>query len=143
MTGRDRVAVAVAVAAGGALGGTARYGITRLVPGGAGGFPWSTLFVNTVGSLVLGTAVAVAATRWPAAHRLLAFAGVGVCGGFTTWSTFMTDAVLLGRDGHGAMAAGYLAVTVVAGLAAMVAGLLVGRRAAAALGGGPVGDRWS
>lgn len=141
MTAPDRVVLAVAVAAGGALGGTARYGVTRIVADGAGGFPWSTLLVNTVGSLVLGSAVAVAATRWPAAHRLLAFAGVGVCGGFTTWSTFMTDAVLLGRDGHGAMAAGYLVVTLVAGLAAMVSGLLVGRRLAAAAGGG--GDRWS
>lgn len=140
MTAPDRVALAVAVAAGGALGGTARYGVTRIVADGAGGFPWSTLLVNTVGSLALGTAVAVAATRWPAAHRLLAFAGVGVCGGFTTWSTFMTDAVLLGRDGHGTMAAGYLAVTLVAGLAAMVSGLLVGRRVAAAAEGG---DRWS
>jgi fluoride ion exporter CrcB/FEX len=52
----------------------------------------------------------------------------------------MTDAVLLGRDGHGAMAAGYLALTLVAGLAAMVSGLLVGRRVAAAAEGG---DRWS
>ena len=127
--------VAAAVAAGGALGGTARYGVGLWLPTGSGGFPWATLLVNVAGSLVLGAVVAVVAARPHPSRVVLAFAGTGVCGGFTTWSTFMTDAVLLGRAGRAAVAVAYLGVTLAAGLAAMVAGLAAGRQARARAAG--------
>ena len=118
-----------AVAAGGALGGLARYGAGEAAPPGAG-VPWSTLAVNVVGAFVVGVlATRIAAGRLPA--RLRPFAITGVCGGLTTFSTVMVEANLLARHGRAGAAAGYLALTVAAGLLAAAAGTIVGGRAGA------------
>jgi fluoride exporter len=124
---RLRPSVLVAIGAGGALGSVARYEVALAVPHTPGGFPWATFLVNITGSLALGLLMTLVAERWPPTRYVRPFAGIGVCGGYTTWSTFMTDSTVLMRDGHLAMAVGYLAATLVCGLAATTAGIGLGR----------------
>ncbi|GAB3676636.1 hypothetical protein GCM10027589_46810 [Actinocorallia lasiicapitis] len=76
-----------AVAAGGALGAVARYALTAVWPHPRTGFAWSTFTVNVTGCLVMGLAAAWLLRR-PMARLFL---GVGVLGGFTTFSTYVTD----------------------------------------------------
>jgi CrcB protein len=85
-------------------------------------FPWGTFTVNVVGSFCLGFAIRAlhASTVTP---ELRGFLTVGLLGAFTTFSTFSYEAVMLVQDGEWARASGYLAGSVVAGLAAVLAGL--------------------
>jgi len=94
----------------------------------AGVFPWSTLATNVSGSLLLGVVITLVIERWPPTRYVRPFAGVGVCGGSTTWSTFMTEAALLVRDHRTSIAVTYVAVSLAAGLAATYAGIGVARR---------------
>ncbi|MBQ0883168.1 MULTISPECIES: fluoride efflux transporter CrcB [Streptomyces] len=111
--------VLAVVAAGGALGAAARYGAALLWPTAAGGFPWTTLLVNAVGCAVIGVFMVVVTDVW-AAHRLVRpFFGTGVLGGFTTFSTYAVDIQHLLRSGEAGTGLAYLAVTVVAALAAV------------------------
>ena len=95
-----RLSLLLAVAAGGALGSVARY----LVGIGAGkwlgaGFPWGTLIVNVSGSFLIGVLAEAFALKWDAGLAARAFLIVGICGGFTTFSTFSLDfVVLVGRN---------------------------------------------
>ena len=113
----------LAIAGGGALGGLARYGLGSAFPVAAGAFPWTTWAVNVSGSFALAVVVTLAAERWPGRRLLRPFLAVGFCGGYTTWSTAMTETVLLARDHHAPTAAAYLVASLLAGPAAMVAGL--------------------
>lgn len=113
------------VALGGALGAVARYGLSGWVQGLAGGtFPWGTLAVNVLGSLLLGFTVAwLQAAAFSADVRQ--FATIGLLGSFTTFSTFSFEAAALLRDGEWWAAAGYVAGSLGAGLVAVAAGYLV------------------
>jgi fluoride exporter len=122
-----RRGVLVAIGAGGALGSVARYEVAVAVPTAVGEFPWATYLVNVTGSLALGVVMTLVIERWPPTRYVRPFVGIGVCGGYTTWSTFMTDSTLLVRGGHLAMAVGYLAATLICGLAATMAGIRLGR----------------
>ena len=88
----------------------ARAGLAEAFPTGSG-WPWATFAVNIAGALILGWVV-VARAHW----RPLV--GTGFCGALTTFSTFQVQIVVLGDDGHVPLAAAYLAVSVVVGLAA-------------------------
>jgi CrcB protein len=122
-----RAGVLIAIGAGGAIGSAARHEVALAVPNAPGGFPWATFLVNVTGSLALGLLMTLVNERWPPTRYVRPFAGIGVCGGYTTWSTFMTDSTLLARDGHLTMAVGFLAATLVCGLAATMAGIRLGR----------------
>lgn len=89
------------------------------------GFPWGTLTVNVVGSLAMGLLVAGLARFGPdiGAREIRLFVGVGVLGGFTTFSSFSLDAVNLYEAGHASTAALYVVGSVVLGLTALFAGL--------------------
>jgi CrcB protein len=117
------------IAAGGAIGGPARYAVSELIPVAAGGFPWATLWTNLSGSFALGLLVVVLARHFrPSRSRYLrAFLGTGFCGAYTTYSTFAVETDLLVRDGHTATAATYVVVSIVIGLAAVYLGMTVGR----------------
>jgi CrcB protein len=95
------------VAAGSALGGVARFAIyqsmTRL---GLEGFPWGTVAVNVIGSAVIGF---MAGTAPPSDVETRYFVMTGVCGGFTTFSTFSLDTLNMLRGGEWAKAAAYIA----------------------------------
>ena len=116
-----------AIACGGALGTLARYGIARAVVTSATGLPWATLIVNVAGSFVLGLAVALIVGRWPHDRWLRPLVAVGFCGGFTTFSTFAIEIDQRVRHGHTSTAVIYLVVSVVAGLAAALAGAALAR----------------
>ena len=120
------------VAAGGALGAVARYGIglgaVRLFP--AAQWPWGTLAVNVAGGLLMGLLAGWLAFRGGAhAESLRLFAAVGVLGGFTTFSAFSLETALMIERRQLAMAGGYVAASVILSIAALFIGLMVARRA--------------
>lgn len=128
--------VLAAIAAGGVVGALARFGLQSAFPAVPGGFPWATFWVNVSGCLLIGVLMAVI-TEVVAAHRLVRpFLGVGMLGGYTTFSTYAVEAHRVLADGAPATALAYLAGTMVAALVATFAGmwlvrLLAGRRVAA------------
>lgn len=118
----------LAVAAGGAIGAMLRYGATAAVTHWLPrGFPWATLGVNVIGSLLMGVAFVLLVERGtvPAAWRL--FLTVGLLGAFTTFSTFSLDALALYESGAGIRATLYIAVSVVTCLLATLAGIIITR----------------
>ncbi|OYN99548.1 fluoride efflux transporter FluC [Enemella evansiae] len=123
----SRIPVLAVVAAGGALGSLARWGLAVALPHLGPGWPWSTLIVNLTGSLLLGVLIVVVDRR--PAHRLLyPFLGVGVLGGWTTFSTMMTDVAGLVAAQAVARAGAYLLVSLVGGLLATGFGIVLTRR---------------
>jgi CrcB protein len=115
------------VFAGGVLGGLARYGISQAWPAPTTSFPTAILVINTVGAFLLGVLVTVVALRAAPAH-LRPFLGTGFCGGFTTFSSVVTADDLLLAHGHAAIALGYLAASLVAGLLAVFSAMALTRR---------------
>jgi CrcB protein len=101
---------ALAVMLGGAAGTLARAGVVHALPVTPGSWPWATLIVNLVGTVILGWVVA--ADRW----RPLV--GTGFCGALTTFSTFQVETFRLAEGGHAPLAALYMGVSVGAGLVA-------------------------
>lgn len=117
---------AVAVFLGGLVGTALRIGIDAALPHADGAFPLSTLIVNVLGSFVLG---ALVARVWPTAPASLRAAlGAGILGSFTTFSAVMVSLVSLGDAGLLGVAAAYLALTLVLGFGAAIAGLALGAR---------------
>ncbi|AXC49391.1 fluoride efflux transporter CrcB [Paracoccus suum] len=113
------------VAAGGAIGATLRYAATRAVPGHGPQFPVATLGVNVAGCLAMGLLAALFAHR--GGQHLAPFLMTGVLGGFTTFSAFSLDALTLWGRGQHPLAAAYVLASVVLSLAAVMAGLALGR----------------
>ena len=113
------------VGAGGAVGSALRYLVWRAV-GTSGGFPWATLFVNVTGSFMLGFLAGMYAGRVGPTMRLALF--FGLLGGYTTFSTFTSETVVLARTGSAAMAFGNVAISVLVGLAAAFLGVVLGEQ---------------
>ncbi|MBX3665463.1 MAG: fluoride efflux transporter CrcB [Burkholderiales bacterium] len=118
----------IAVAFGGAIGSVARYlvgvGSTKLL---GFGFPWGTLLINITGSCLLGIIVAVFAIRWNPSQAVQLFLTVGICGGYTTFSTFSLDSQVLMQRGDLWSAAAYIAASVVLSIGALFAGMHLAR----------------
>lgn len=123
--------VLAAVAAGGAVGASARYGISLLWPAGPGAFPWATLVINAAGCALVGVLmVLISEGGRTAPHPLVRpFAGVGILGGFTTFSTYAVDFSRLLDEGKAGTALAYAGLTVVAALGAVWAAASVTRLA--------------
>jgi len=115
------------VGAGGAVGSALRYLVWRFF-GASGGFPWATLLVNVAGSFLLGLLAGIYAGRVGPTMRLALF--FGFLGGFTTFSTFTSETVVLARTGSASLAFANVAFSVVVGLAAAFAGVLLGEQLA-------------
>lgn len=121
MNGRYRVTW-IYVAIGGALGALARYGMTGWVQNlTRGTFPWGTMSVNVLGSVLLGFVIAWLQSG-TASAELRQFATIGVLGAFTTFSTFSYEAIALFRDGDLWGGGVYVAGSVLAGLLGILAG---------------------
>lgn len=116
------------VAAGGALGAVARYGVGRILP--VGGWPYATLTVNVVGGLLMGLLAGWLAFRGGASQESIRlFAAVGVLGGFTTFSAFSLETALMIERRQLGLAAAYVGLSVVLSVAALFIGLMIARRA--------------
>jgi fluoride exporter len=113
------------VAVGGLTGVLGRYGLTRLTLHHES-LIWTTAAINIGGSFLLGL---LTATSW-FSRDLREGIGVGLLGGFTTFSTFSAQTVLEVDAGEPRRALVYLAVSVVGGVAAATLGYLLGRRLA-------------
>lgn len=117
---------ALLVILGGAVGAPVRYLTDLYVRDRLGGaFPWGTLVVNLVGAFVLGL-VAGAASASALPHWALTLVGTGFCGALTTFSTFSYETVRLTEAGNWRAACANVAVSLVAGLAAVAVGWLAG-----------------
>ena len=116
--------ILLSVALGGAVGASARYLFASLLGVWVGGgFPWHTLAVNIHGSFALGVFIELSALVWSPSAELRAFVAVGVLGGFTTFSAFSMDLVLLAERGRMESAALYAAASVGFAIAGLFAGL--------------------
>jgi CrcB protein len=126
-----RHGVLAAIAVGGVLGAEARYAVSLAVPHSAHAFPWSTLLINASGCFLIGVLM-VLITEVASAPRLLRpFLGVGVLGGFTTFSTYAVDTLRLLTAGRPGVAVAYVAGTLVAAMAAVFLGANATRTAGA------------
>jgi CrcB protein len=129
MTGRQwehrRVpwAVLSAISCGGVIGSWGRHALSMAWPHRPGEFAWATFVVNVSGCLLIGVLMVLIAEVW-SAHRLLRpFLGVGVLGGYTTFSTYAVDAQQLLAAGAELAGLLYLVGTLLAALAAVYLGI--------------------
>jgi CrcB protein len=119
----------IAVGLGGAIGAILRYVVGNAFLQRFGpGFPWGTFFINITGSFLIGIVAQLALTRsFGVTPAVRLFAATGVLGGYTTFSTFSLDAIVLAGDGAAAIATLYVAASVILGLAAAYIGQVVAR----------------
>ncbi|MHC9293142.1 fluoride efflux transporter CrcB [Mycobacterium sp. LTG2003] len=127
MLGHDPRELA-AVFVGGALGTLARAGLETLLAPDPGRWPWPTFCVNIVGAFLLGYFTTRLLERLPVSSYRRPLLGTGLCGGLTTFSTMQVETIRMLEHGHWALAAGYTAGSVVAGLLAVAVGTAVVRR---------------
>lgn len=119
------------VACGGAVGAMARYGLglafSRLLPGAS--WPWPTLSANVIGGLAMGLMAGLLSAR-PADSQdfIRLFAVVGLLGGFTTFSTFSLETVVMLERREIVPALGYVLASVVLAIAAVFVGLMIARK---------------
>ena len=116
------------VALGGALGAALRHltGLAALRLLGPN-FPFGTLTVNVVGSFLMGIVVELLARRYGASNEMRLFLATGVLGGYTTFSAFSLDAIVLWERGAQGLAAAYVGLSVALSLAALFGGLALAR----------------
>ena len=127
MTNRTEPKVIGAIAIGGALGASARYGMTQLIFVSPDSFPWSTFWTNVTGSFALGVVLAIVLERFPPRRYARAFAATGFLGAYTTYSTFAVETDLLVKDGRAGIAAAYVVASIVTGFAAVFVGMWLAR----------------
>ena len=117
----------LAVGAGSFLGGAGRYLVSLAMKGLDKGFPWATLAVNLVGCFLIGLLWGVFSKNGTESSNLSLFLTVGVCGGFTTFSTFSKDALVMLQSGNLWGFVGYVAFSVVVGIALVALGYFLVR----------------
>ena len=120
------------VAAGGAVGSVLRFQAGRLTThvlgvAAATAFPWGTLLINVTGSLAMGALVGFLARHGQGGEHWRLFIAVGVLGGYTTFSTFSLEMMMLVERNQPGLAFAYMAASVVAGFAALWLGLVTMR----------------
>jgi CrcB protein len=120
--------VLVAIAAGGAAGACARYAVSLWLPPTPTGMPWGIFAVNVSGCFLIGVLMVLVTEVWARQRLARPFLGVGVLGGYTTFSTYVVDIQRLVDAGAVAMGLVYLGATVVAALAATSGGMALTRR---------------
>jgi CrcB protein len=123
------------IAIGSAIGGVSRYLLGGLVQRLAGGtFPTGTLLINVTGSFLLGAILRYGVETTTLTPEVRALLTVGICGGYTTFSTFSYEAVALLEDGEWTRAALYVALSVGLSLLATFLGFAAARELIAVRG---------
>jgi fluoride exporter len=90
-------------------------------------FPWGILIINVSGSFLIGAFVGLFATKWDLPQSARIFLTVGICGGYTTFSTFSLDSYYLMARGQLLLASTYMVGSVVLSICALVGGLYLAR----------------
>ena len=122
----DFLKTILVVGAGSFLGGAGRY-LVSLALRGIKGFPWATLAVNLVGCFLIGLLWGVFSKNGTEGSNWALFLTMGVCGGFTTFSTFSKEALMMLQSGNLWGFVGYIAVSVVVGIALVALGYFLVR----------------
>ena len=117
------------VASGGAVGSVLRYLLSLLSQRQSVTFPHGTLWANLLGCLIIGIVVTLAATTESLSPNLRLLLATGLCGGFTTMSSFIYELMQFMRDREYLYAGGYLVLTLVGCVAMFVLGTLAVRLA--------------
>ena len=125
----SEAAVIGAIAVGGMVGAVARHAMALAIPSG-NGFPWSTFVTNVSGCALIGVLMVVLLETRPPHPLARPFLGVGVLGGYTTFSTYAVETHALLLDERIVLAATYLAGTLVVALAAVQLGVVTTRAVA-------------
>jgi CrcB protein len=126
----ERWDILLVVSLGGALGSFGRWGVGEILPWSGSGFPWATFVENISGAFALGVLIVFLLDVWPPNRYLRPFLGVGVLGGYTTFSTYMLEARDLVAAEQVGTALVYLVGSLVAGLVAVWLGIGTARYAA-------------
>jgi fluoride exporter len=115
------------IMAGGALGTLARYLISVLAAPISGNLPWGTIIINITGSFIIGLfgTLTLAHGRFPVSENMRLFVMIGLCGGYTTFSSFSLQTLDLMRSGAVTRAGVNIAASVVLCVAAVSAGHLI------------------
>ena len=115
------------VGAGSFIGGAARYLVSLAMKGISKGFPWATLAVNLAGCLLIGLLWGLFSKNGTEDSNWALLLTVGVCGGFTTFSTFSKEALVMLQGGNIWGFAGYVGISVIAGIALVALGYFLVR----------------
>lgn len=113
------------ISAGGIVGTVARYGLSEAFPHRPGGFGWVTFGINVSGCLLIGVFMVLVSEMWAGRRLLRPFLGVGVLGGFTTFSAYVADIQQAVAAGAARTALLYLAATLTGALVAVWVGAAV------------------
>jgi CrcB protein len=117
----------ILVMSGSAIGAGLRFALSRALPVGNGGWPWPTFAVNIIGGLMMGILTIILLRGEHSAEPLRQLLGVGILGGFTTFSAFSLEMAQMIERGQGLMAAGYALASVVLALIALFTGMMIAK----------------
>lgn len=119
--------VLVAISAGGVAGSLARSGLAEALPAAGSQFPWATFVTNVSGCFLIGVLMVFVVDVWPPRRYVRPFLGVGLLGGYTTFSAYVVEGRALLLAGRELVAATYLLGSLAAGLAAVWLGVTMVR----------------
>jgi CrcB protein len=123
----NRWDILLVIAVGGAVGSLARWALGEALPAARGSFPWATFLENVSGGFALGVLMVFVVDVWSPSRYVRPFLGVGVLGGFTTFSTYLLDARGLVVADAGPLAVVYVFGSLVVGLVAVWLGIATAR----------------
>ena len=118
----DTIRNIIAVGAGSFIGGIARYLVSLAMKDISKGFPWATVLVNLIGCLIIGLLWGFLSRNASESTSWGLFLTVGLCGGFTTFSTFSKEALTMLQTGQIWGFASYIALSILAGIALVAIG---------------------
>ena len=116
------------VGLGGGVGAMMRYGVSLAIPMQTAAWPWATFFINVTGSVLIGVLAGWLGAKGDAGEPWRLLLGVGLLGGYTTFSAYSLETLRLIERNAMAGAAAYSVGSVVAGLAAVALGVAIAKR---------------